>query len=79
MGTRVKAVYEDGVLKLLDRVSLKEGEELEIEIFPGERRMEEVFKKLEKVMPHLGAVLDIAETSPETHMDREYVLRKLGI
>jgi predicted DNA-binding antitoxin AbrB/MazE fold protein len=79
MGTRVKAVYEAGVLKLLDQVSLKEGEELEIEIFPGERSMEEVFKKLEKVMPRLGAVLDIAETSPETYMDKEYVLRKLGI
>jgi predicted DNA-binding antitoxin AbrB/MazE fold protein len=35
MGTRVKALYEAGVLKLLDQVSLKEGEELEIEIFPG--------------------------------------------
>jgi len=79
MVTRVKAVYEAGVLKLLDQVSLKEGEELEIEIFPGERSMEEVFKKLEKVMPRLGAVLDIAETSPETYMDKEYVLRKLGI
>jgi predicted DNA-binding antitoxin AbrB/MazE fold protein len=79
MGTRVKALYEEGVLKLLDQVSLKEGEELEIEIFPGEQRIEEVFKKLEKVMPHLGAVLDLAETSPDTYMDKEYVLRKLGI
>jgi predicted DNA-binding antitoxin AbrB/MazE fold protein len=79
MGTRVKALYEEGVLKLLDQVSLKEGEELEIEIFPGERSIEEVFKKLKKVLPQLGAVIDLAETSPDTYMDKEYVLRKLGI
>jgi hypothetical protein len=38
-----------------------------------------VFKKLKKVLPQLGAVIDLTETSPDTYMDKEYVLRKLGI
>ncbi len=79
MGTRVKALYEEGVLKLLDQVSLKEGEELEIELFPGERSVEEAFSKLKKVLPRLGAEIDLAENGPDRYMDKEYVLRKLGL
>lgn len=32
MGVRVKAVYEGGVLKPLEEMDLKEGEEVEIEV-----------------------------------------------
>ena len=32
MATRVKAIYEDGILKPLEKLDLKEGEEVEIEV-----------------------------------------------
>ncbi|MBE9592974.1 MAG: antitoxin family protein [Proteobacteria bacterium] len=32
MATRVKAIYEEGILKPLEKLDLKEGEEVEIEV-----------------------------------------------
>jgi len=32
MATRTKAIYEDGILKPLEKLDLKEGEEVEIEV-----------------------------------------------
>ena len=54
MGIRVKAMYEGGVLKPLEEVNLKEGEKIEIEIFPDEGRIEEAFKELEEIIPSIG-------------------------
>ena len=36
MGLRVKVMYEDGVLKPLEKIGLGEGEEIEIELFQSE-------------------------------------------
>jgi predicted DNA-binding antitoxin AbrB/MazE fold protein len=32
MATRTKAIYEEGILKPLEKLNLKEGEEVEIEV-----------------------------------------------
>ncbi|MCK4475878.1 MAG: antitoxin family protein [Methanophagales archaeon] len=79
MGIRVKAMYEEGVLKPLEKVSLKEGEELEIEIFPSEDKIEKAFKELEEVIPSLESIVDIGEISPNKYMDKDYALKKIGI
>lgn len=79
MGIRVKAMYEEGVLKPLEKVSLKEGEEIEIEIFPSEDKIEKAFKELEEVIPSLEGVVDIGGISMNKYMDRDYGLKKIGI
>ena len=79
MGIRVKAMYEEGVLKLLGKVSLKEGEKIEIEIFPSEDKIEKAFKELEEVIPSLKGVVDTGEISPNKYMDKDYGLKKIGI
>ena len=77
MGIRVKAMYEEGVLKPLEKVSLKEGEE--IEIFPSEDKIEKAFKELEEVIPSLEGVVDIGRISMNKYMDKDYGLKKIGI
>jgi len=79
MGIRVKAMYEGGVLKPLEEVNLKEGEKIEIEIFPDEERIEEAFKELEEIIPSIGDIVDISEISMNKYMDRDYALKKIGI
>ena len=79
MGIRVKAMYEGGVLKPLEEVNLKEGEKIEIEIFPDEGRIEEAFKELEEIIPSIGDIVDISEISMNKYMDRDYALKKIGI
>jgi len=79
MGIRVKAVYEEGVLKPLEEVNLKEGEKIEIEIFPDEGRIEEAFKELEEIIPSIEDIVDISEISMNKYMDRDYALKKIGI
>jgi len=79
MGIRVKAMYEGGVLKPLEEVNLKEGEKLEIEIFPDEGRIEEAFKELEEIIPSIEDIVDISEISMNKYMDRDYALKKIGI
>ena len=79
MGIRVKAMYEGGVLKPLEEVNLKEGEKIEIEIFPDEERIEEAFKELEEIIPSIGDIVDISEISMNKYMDRDYALKKIVI
>lgn len=79
MGIRVKAMYEEGVLKLLGKVSLKEGEKIEIEIFPSVDKIEKAFKELEEVIPSLKGVVDTGEIIPNKYMDKDYGLKKIGI
>jgi predicted DNA-binding antitoxin AbrB/MazE fold protein len=79
MGIRVKAMYEEGVLKPLEEVNLKEGEKIEIEIFPDEGRIEEAFKELEEIIPSIEDIVDISEISMNKYMDRDYALKKIGI
>jgi len=79
MGIRVKAMYEGGVLKPLEEVNLKEGEKIEIEIFPDEGRIEEAFKELEEIIPSIEDIVDISEISMNKYMDRDYALKKIGI
>jgi predicted DNA-binding antitoxin AbrB/MazE fold protein len=79
MGTRVKAMYEEGVLKPLEKIGLKEGEEIEIEIFPSEDKIEKAFKELEEIIPSLEGVVDIREVSMNKYMDKDYGLKKIGI
>ena len=79
MGIRVKAMYEGGVLKPLEEVNLKEGEKIEIEIFPDEERIEEAFKELEEIIPSIEDIVDISEISMNKYMDRDYALKKIGI
>ena len=79
MGIRVKAMYEGGVLKPLEEVNLKEGEKIEIEIFPDEGRIEEAFKELEEIIPSIGDIVDIREISMNKYMDRDYALKKIVI
>ena len=79
MGIRVKAMYEGGVLKPLEEVNLKEGEKIEIEIFPDEERIEEAFKELEEIIPSIGDIVDIREISMNKYMDRDYALKKIVI
>lgn len=79
MGIRVKAMYEEGVLKPLEKVSLKKGEEIEIEIFLSEDKIEKAFKELEEVIPSLEGVVDKGGISMNKYMDRDYGLKKIGI
>jgi len=79
MGIRVKAMYEGGVLKPLEEVNLKEGEKIEIEIFPDEGRIEEAFKELEEIIPSIEDIVDISEISMNKYMDRDYALKKIVI
>ena len=79
MGIRVKAMYEGGVLKPLEEVNLKEGEKIEIEIFPDEERIEEAFRELEEIIPSIGDIVDISEISMNKYMDRDYALKKIVI
>jgi len=79
MGIRVKAMYEEGVLKPLEKISLREGEEIEIEIFPSEDKIEKAFKELEEVIPSLESVVDIGGISMNKYMDKDYLLKKIGI
>ncbi len=75
----MKAMYEGGVLKPLEEVNLKEGEKIEIEIFPDEGRIEEAFKELEEIIPSIEDIVDISEISMNKYMDRDYALKKIGI
>ena len=79
METRVKAMYEEGVLKPLEKIGLKEGEKIEIEIFPSEDKIEKAFKELEEIIPSLEGVVDIREVSMNKYMDKDYGLKKIGI
>jgi Protein of unknown function DUF104. len=79
MGIRVKAMYEEGVLKPLEEVNLKEGDKIEIEIFPDEGKIEEAFKELEEIIPSIEDIVDISEISMNKYMDRDYALKKIGI
>jgi predicted DNA-binding antitoxin AbrB/MazE fold protein len=79
MGIRVKAMYEEGVLKPLEKVSLKKGEEIEIAIFLCEDKIEKAFKELEEVIPSLEGVVDKGGISMNKYMDRDYGLKKIGI
>ena len=79
MGVRVKAMYEEGVLKPLGKIGLKEGEEIEIEIFPSEDKIEKAFKELEEIIPSLQGVVDIGAVSINKYMDKDYGLKKIGI
>ena len=72
-------MYEGGVLKPLEEVNLKEGEKIEIEIFPDEERIEEAFKELEEIIPSIEDIVDISEISMNKYMDRDYALKKIGI
>jgi predicted DNA-binding antitoxin AbrB/MazE fold protein len=76
---RTKAVYEEGVLKPLEKLSLKEGEEIEIEIFPREEKIKKAFKELEKIIPSLEGIVDTGEIHMDKYMDKEYGLKKIGI
>jgi len=76
---RTKAIFEGGVLKLLEKVSLEEGEEIEIEIFPNEEKIEKVFKELEKIIPSLEDIVDTENISMNKYMNKEYALKKIGI
>jgi len=76
---RTKAIFEGGVLKLLEKVSLEEGEEIEIEIFPNEEKIEKVFKELEKIIPSLEDIVDTEQISMNKYMNKEYALKKIGI
>ena len=79
MGIRVKAMYEEGVLKPLEKVNLKEGEKIEIEIFPSVDEIEKAFKELEEVIPSLKGVVDTGEIIPNKYIDKDYGLKKIGI
>ena len=79
MGIRVKAIYEEGVFKPVEKVSLKEGAKIEIEIFPSEDKIEKAFKELEEVIPSLEDVIDTGEIIPNKYMDKDYGLKKIGI
>jgi predicted DNA-binding antitoxin AbrB/MazE fold protein len=56
MKTRTRAVYQDGVLRPLNRLDLRQGEEVEIEITNSVRRT----KGIIKIEPELGE--EIAES-----------------
>ena len=75
----MKAIYEEGVLKPLEKIGLKEGEEIEIEIFPSEDKIEKAFKELEEVIPSLKGVVDIRGLSMDKYIDKDYALKKIGI
>lgn len=77
MGIRVKAIYEEGVFKPVEKVSLKEG--AKIEIFSSEDKIEKAFKELEEVIPSLEDVIDTGEIIPNKYMDKDYGLKKIGI
>ncbi len=72
-------MYEEGVLKPLGKIGLKEGEEIEIEIFPSEDKIEKAFKELEEIIPSLQGVVDIWAVSINKYMDKDYGLKKIGI
>ena len=70
-------MYEEGVLKPLEKIGLKEGEE--IEIFPSEDKIEKAFKELEGVIPSLEGIVDTRGISTNKYLDKDYGLKKIGI
>ena len=72
-------MYEEGFLKPLEKVSLKEGQEIEIEIFPSDDKIEKAFKELDEVIPSLESVVDIRGISMNKYMDKDYGFKKIGI
>ena len=72
-------MYEEGVLKPLETIGLGEGEEIEIEIFPSENKIEKAFKELEEVIPSLEGVVDVEGIDMNKYMDKDYGLKKIGI
>lgn len=56
MKTRTRAVYQDGVLRPLNKLKLRQGEEVEIEITDAVRRT----KGIIKIDPKIGK--EIAES-----------------
>jgi predicted DNA-binding antitoxin AbrB/MazE fold protein len=50
MGTRIKAMYEEGVLKPLEKLKLGEGEEVEIILRPYKSDLEEKVRELEEYL-----------------------------
>ena len=78
-GIRVKAMYEEGVLKPLEKIGLGEGEEIEIEIFPSEDKIEKAFKELEEIIPSLEGVVDVGGIRMNKYMDKDHGLKKIGI
>lgn len=61
--TRTRAVYQDGVLRPLDKLNLRQGEEVEIEITNVVRRT----KGIIKIDPALGK--EIAESDELSNLE----------
>ena len=80
MEIRVKARYEDKVLKPLEKVDLKEGEEVEIILRPYRPDLEERVRELEEYLSTNTPKPFVSELERGYKwFTEEYSLRKLGL
>ena len=80
MGIRVKAIYAGGILKPIEKVDLKEGEEVEIILKPHRSDLEEKVRELEEYLSTNTPKPFVSELERGYKwFTEEYSLRKLGL
>ena len=80
MGTRIKAMYEEGVLRPLEKLKLGEGEEVEIILRPYKSDLEERVRELEEYLSTNTPKPFVSELERGYKwFTEEYSLRKLGL
>jgi predicted DNA-binding antitoxin AbrB/MazE fold protein len=62
--TRTKAIYEEGILKPIGKLDLKEGEEVEIEL--KERK---AFSGKRDILRHAGILKDLSEEEEKIFLE----------
>ena len=77
---KTKAIYEDGILKPIEKVDLKEGEEVEIILRPYLSDLEEKVRELEEYLSTNTPKPFVSELERGYKwFTEEYSLRKLGL
>ena len=80
MGTRIKAMYEGGVLKPLEKLKLGEGEEVEIILKPHRSDLDEKVRELDEYLSTNTPKPFVSELERGYKwFTEEYSLRKLGL
>jgi predicted DNA-binding antitoxin AbrB/MazE fold protein len=80
MGMGIKAVYKNAVLKPLEKLKLREGEEVEIILRPCRSDLEERVKELEDYLSTNTPKPFVSELERGYKwFTEEYSLRKLGL
>lgn len=77
---KTKAIYEKGVLKLLEKLELGEGEEVEITLIPSRPNLEEKIEELDKYLSKNAPKPFVSRLDRGYKwLSKEYSLKKLGL